>query len=277
MPEVNGQIRLVVSADDFGKNPSTNAAVLKAHHEGILTTAGLMVNEDGAKESVKIAQENPRLGIGLHLVLLFDKPALPPSSIPDLIDTDGKLKKNAVGSGFNCYFRKRLKSQLKAEIKAQVAKFKETGLNLDHINGHLHFHLHPVVFNIILENAQDWGVKAIRLMHEPLFLNLRIAKGRYFMRITEAITFKLLSSWCKNKLRQRGIKYTDRVFGLLQNKKVDSEYLKKLLKVLPNGVSEIYSHPSVDEFPDELDALVNPEVRKIICERQIKLIRYKEI
>jgi len=277
MLETNEQIRLVVSADDFGKNPSTNAAVLKAHREGILTTAGLMVNEEGAKEAVRIARENPRLGIGLHLVLLFDKPALPASSIPDLIDTDGKLKKNAVGSGFNCYFKKRLKSQLEAEVRAQIAKFKETGLNLDHINGHLHFHLHPVVFKIILENAQNWGVKAIRLMREPLFLNLKIAKGRYFMRIVEAVTFKLLSSWCENKLKQRGIKYTDRVFGLLQNRKVDSEYLKKLLKLLPNGVSEIYSHPSVDEFPGELDALVNPEIRKIVCERRIKLIRYKEI
>ncbi len=277
MPDTNGQIRLIVSADDFGKNLSTNAAVLKAHREGVLTTAGLMVNEDGAKEAVKIAQENPKKGIGLHHVLLYDKPALPADAIPDLIGIDGKLKKNAVGSGFNCYFKNQLKSQLEAEIKAQVERFKATGLNLDHINGHLHFHLHPVVFKIILENAQEWGVKAVRLMREPLFLNLKIAKGRYFMRIVEAVTFKMLSSWCENKLRQRGIKYTDRVFGLLQNRKVDSEYLKKILKELPNGVSEIYSHPSVDDFPDELEALVNPDVRKIICERRINLIRYGEI
>ena len=40
--------RLIVNADDFGRSESINQAVIRAHREGILTTASLMVNEPAA-------------------------------------------------------------------------------------------------------------------------------------------------------------------------------------------------------------------------------------
>ena len=39
--------RLIVNADDFGRSAAINQAVIRAHREGILTTASLMVNEPG--------------------------------------------------------------------------------------------------------------------------------------------------------------------------------------------------------------------------------------
>jgi len=39
--------RLIVNADDFGLSPSVNEAVVRAHRDGVLTTASLMVNEPG--------------------------------------------------------------------------------------------------------------------------------------------------------------------------------------------------------------------------------------
>ena len=76
--------RLIVNADDFGRSRSVNEAVVRAHREGILTTASLMVNEPGFDEAVKLAKENPRLGAGLHLTLLLGHPALPPEKAPFL-------------------------------------------------------------------------------------------------------------------------------------------------------------------------------------------------
>src|SRR5258708_5967972 len=72
-----GTRRLVVNADDFGGSSSINAAVIRAHREGILTSASLMVNESGCEEAVALARENPRLGVGLHLALLCGQSALP--------------------------------------------------------------------------------------------------------------------------------------------------------------------------------------------------------
>jgi predicted glycoside hydrolase/deacetylase ChbG (UPF0249 family) len=53
--------RLIVNADDFGRSESINLAVIRAHREGILTTASLMVNEPAADEAVLLARENPSL------------------------------------------------------------------------------------------------------------------------------------------------------------------------------------------------------------------------
>jgi len=54
---------LIVNADDFGGSASINEAVIRAHYDGILTSASLMVNEPGFAEAVKLARENPTLGV----------------------------------------------------------------------------------------------------------------------------------------------------------------------------------------------------------------------
>ena len=54
--------RLIVNADDFGRSSSINQAVIRAHREGILTTASLMVNEPAADEAVALARANPLFG-----------------------------------------------------------------------------------------------------------------------------------------------------------------------------------------------------------------------
>jgi len=46
---------------------------------------------------------------------------------------------------------------------------------------------------------------------------------------------------------------------------------------LPAGDSELYSHPSLDEFHHEFDALVSPAVRNTIDRLSIQLIRYQDL
>ena len=123
--------RLIVNADDFGLSASVNAAVIQAHRTGILTTASLMVNEPGCAEAVRLAQENPRLGTGLHLTLLMGHSALPPGAIPGLVNARGEFSNSPVGVGMNYFFKGKLRAQLRAEIHAQFEKFHATGLKLD--------------------------------------------------------------------------------------------------------------------------------------------------
>src|SRR5215475_12435062 len=85
-PEQRTRRRLVVNADDFGRSTSINQAVIRAHREGILTSASLMVNEAGFEEAVRLARENPRLGVGLHLTLLCGHATLSPEKIPGLVE-----------------------------------------------------------------------------------------------------------------------------------------------------------------------------------------------
>src|SRR5271168_4471155 len=104
--------RLIVNADDFGLSSSVNAAVIRAHREGILTTASLMVNEPGFTEAVVLAKENPTLGVGLHLTLLHGHSALPPDQIPGLVNARGEFSNSPVGVGMAYFFKPSLREQL---------------------------------------------------------------------------------------------------------------------------------------------------------------------
>jgi predicted glycoside hydrolase/deacetylase ChbG (UPF0249 family) len=66
---MNGARILVVNADDFGLSPGVNAGVARAHEQGILTSASLMVRWPAAAEAAAYAKLHPLLSVGLHLDL----------------------------------------------------------------------------------------------------------------------------------------------------------------------------------------------------------------
>jgi hopanoid biosynthesis associated protein HpnK len=273
----NSRRRLIVNADDFGRSHSINQAVIRAHREGVLTSASLMVNEPDCNEAVSLAKENPKLGVGLHLTLLMGHSALPPEKIPGLVNDCGEFSNDPVGVGMKYFFHRGLREQLRAEIRAQFDRFRATGLPLDHVNGHLHLHLHPVVFRILMEDAEKLGIRHLRLTRDCLARSRRMTHGRWFYRVFHAAIHARLSGRAREPLRQRGIKHAQITFGLLQDSHVDEAYVLKLLPELPAGDSELYSHPSLDKFKHELDALVSPRVKEQIKKLGIELIRYQDL
>ena len=269
--------RLIVNADDFGFSTSVNNAVIRAHREGVLTTASLMVNEPGFDEAVKLARENPRLGVGLHLTLLMGHSTLPQEKIPGLVNARSEFSNSPVDTGMSYFFKRSLREQLRAEIRAQFEKFHATGLPLDHVNGHLHLHLHPTIFKILMADAEKLGIRHFRLTRDCLARSRRMANGRWFYRVSHTAIYAWLSRRAREPLRHRDIRHAQITFGLLQNARVDEEYIFKLLPELPPGDSELYSHPSLDEFKPEFDALVSLRVRDLVKKLGIELIRHQDL
>lgn len=268
---------MIVNADDFGRSSSINAAVIRAHQQGILTTTSLMVNEPAFDEAVALAKENSKLGVGLHLTLLCGHSALLQERIPGLVNERREFADNPATVGFRYFFSRQLRSQLRDEIAAQFEKFRSTGLKLDHVNGHLHLHLHPTVFDLVMEHAAEWRITHLRLTKDPFWFNASLASGHWFYRASHAVIHHILSDRSRPALLQRGIKHTGVVFGLLQNARVDEDYVSRLLAVLPEGDSELYSHPSLDQFKNEFDALVSPRVKALVAACGIQLIRYQDL
>ena len=91
--------------------------------------------------------------------MLTGHSALPPEKIPGLVNSRGEFSNSPVGAGMSYFFKRGLREQLRAEIHAQFEKFHATGLPLDHVNGHLHLHLHPVIFKILMEDAEKLGIR----------------------------------------------------------------------------------------------------------------------
>jgi hopanoid biosynthesis associated protein HpnK len=250
---------------------------MRAHRDGVLTTASLMVNEPAFEEAVALAKALPQLGVGLHLTLLCGHSALQQESIPGLVNADQQFSDSPVIAGFRYFFRGELREQLQAEIHAQFQKFRATRLPLDHVNGHLHIHLHPVVFSILMQDAQELGILNMRLTFDPFWLNLRLASGHWAYRALHAGIYHYLARRARPALKRLGIRHTRVVFGLLQNARVDETYVTNLLARLPAGDSELYSHPSTGEFKHEFDALLSPRVRSQIQQLGIQLIRYQDL
>jgi hopanoid biosynthesis associated protein HpnK len=276
-PAVTPTRRLIVNADDFGRSRSINEAVIRAHREGILTTASLMVNEPSCAEAVELAGQNPRLGVGLHLTLLMGQSALPQREIPGLVNVAGEFLNDPVKVGFKYFFQGGLREQLRKEIHAQFARFRATGLVLDHINGHLHLHLHPTVFGILMDDAEVLGIERMRLTRDPFWIDFAMSRGQRLYRGSHALIYSILSRAARARLQKKNIRYTRRVFGLLQNARVDETYILKLLPKLLRGDSELYSHPSLDEFKHEFDALISAKVKDQVKDLGIELIRYRDL
>ena len=175
--------------------------------------------------------------------------------------TRGEFSNSPVGAGMKYFFKPGLRKQLRAEIHAQFEKFHATGLRLDHVNGHLHLHLHPVVFAILMEDAKQLGIQHMRLTRDCLSRSRRMARGRWFYRASHAAIYEWLSNRARGPLLQRNIRHAQITFGLLQDSQVDEDYVLKLLPELPPGDSELYSHPSLDKFKHEFEALISPRVR----------------
>lgn len=253
--QCNSIRRLVVNADDFGRSSSINQAVIRAHREGILTTASLMVDEPAFDEAVALAKANPRLGVGLHLAL---------SECP-------------IAAGFRFFFKPSLRPHLKAQIRAQLDKFISSGLTLDHVNSHHHLHMHPSVIGILLECLRDMKFAHVRLTWEPLWINVRNIGGRRFRNVLHALIYDILARRARPAFRRDQIRHPKFVFGLMQNHAVDEAYVNQLLPLLPEGDSELYSHPSLDQFRHEFEALTSPRVREAVERLGIRLIRYQDL
>src|SRR4029077_8257164 len=143
--------RVIFSADDFGMTPAVNEAIERAHRDGILDQASLMVAGAAAEDAVRRARAMPSLQVGLHLVVIEGPAISPPTEIPDLVNADGEFASDQLRLGFRDFFRPAVRRQLAHEIRAQFAAFSATGLTLAHANAHKHMHLHPTVGRLMLE------------------------------------------------------------------------------------------------------------------------------
>ncbi len=276
MASPEGSKRLVVNADDFGRSIAINQAVIRAHREGILTSASLMVNGEAADDAIRLAHEHPQLGVGLHLTLVCGRSCLGTTELAGLVDAQSQFSSHPVRAGLCYFFQARFRLPLELEVTAQIERFRSTGLVLDHLNGHLHFHLHPTVLGILLRQGAGQRIGAMRLTRDPLWLNLRLSSGSYGYRFSHSLVFWVMARRAGRQMRAKGIRHTKRVFGLLQNGRVDVRYLERLIPRLPQGDSEIYTHPSLDEKV-EFEALISPRVRALVEEAGIELVRYQDL
>jgi hopanoid biosynthesis associated protein HpnK len=272
---------LVVTADDFGLSREVNEAVEIAHRDGILTSASLMVAEPWAEDAVARAHRLPGLAVGLHLVLIEARPVLPPERIPDLVRPNGKLRTDLARYGAEIFFRPAVKRQVAAEIEAQFEAYARTGLPLDHVDAHKHYHLHPTIAGLVIAIGSRYGMKALRVPVEPAETLGSVEP------VTRGLEARLAGPWAKMlraRARRADLVVSDQVFGLAWSGAMTRERMAGLIRNLPPGRTELYAHPAVADgfegeapgyrYAEEFAALTAPESREALAAVNATLSSY---
>jgi hopanoid biosynthesis associated protein HpnK len=277
--------RVIVSADDFGLSEAVNEGIERAHCDGILTSASLMVAGAAAADAVERARRLPGLRVGLHLVVIEGPAVLPHGTIPDLVDAEGQFPSDQLGLGLRYAFSARVRRQLRDEIRAQFAAYAATGLTLDHLDAHKHMHLHPVVGHLAINAGLERGLGAVRIPAEPPDVMASCEAPPGF----GARALHMWTSLLRHQAKSAGLVTNDAVFGLAWTGHMTTDRVQALLRRLPDGVSEIYFHPAAARdatiarlMPDydhlgELAALTDPSLRILLQQQGIEACGYGDL
>jgi hopanoid biosynthesis associated protein HpnK len=279
--------QIIITGDDFGLSPAVNAAVIRAHREGLLTCASLMINGSAWQEAVDLAKANPKLCLGWHLTLVQGRGVLPRRHIPHLVDSQGNFRSNPVTTGLIYFFSRRARREIKAELQAQVDKMRAAGVPPRFLNGHLNVHLHPAIWPVVRQLATDYGIPAVRLARENLRVTLSLNRQRPAYKTAHALIFAWLSR--RAKAEAGTLKTNDHLFGLLNDGAMDEPCLLGLLPRLAPGVTEVYCHPAAAADPGtrswprhyrpqaELAALLSPKLLGVLQRLNLQLISFDDL
>ncbi len=245
-----------------------------AHRRGILTSTSLIVSGEAFEHAVTLAKENPSLAVGLHVTCAAGRPVLRPSKIPHVAGKNGSFPSDPALAGLRYFFSRRARQELFDEIDAQFERFCESGLRFSHVDSHCHMHVHPVVLDAIVQSAERYCIKRLRVPADNFFAALPFLQSQ-ILAAGNALIFKLLTGRMKRLVRSRGFRFPQRVYGNMLTGSMSLEYVLSLLDGLPPGFSEIYFHPALPCSPSaddtrqmqrfrELRILIDPAVHSKI-------------
>ncbi len=234
--------RLVVNADDLGFTAGVNRGILEAHRAGVVTSASMLVNTPGFEDALHRARDAPALGIGLHLNLVQGRPL---TNAPSLTDpSTGDF--HALGTlAVRALARRIDPADVRAETAAQLARLRESGLRVTHLDGHRHAHALPGIWEHALDVAVRGGVEIVRRPAESLWIR-PLALGASAKKV--ALRGALLA--CRGSPGRS----PDHFVGLsIQGGAAGPRGLLQLLDRLRPGTTELMVH--VGEVDRELGAL----------------------
>jgi len=249
--------RLIVNADDFGRSIGIDRGTVRAHREGIVTSATLMANVPGAERAAKAARATPSLDVGVHLVLTYARPLSDPRTISTLVREDGSFP-----GPRELVAREIDRDEALREYRAQYARARDLiGREPTHVDTHHWVHDHPALSWAVRELARETGAAA--RTHDPRQ---------------------------RDDYRAQGVRTPDHFVRAFQHPgHIDVASLLAIIEALPDGVTELMCHPGeadpelvatsayARERPIELATLTDKRVRAALERERIALTTFAEL
>lgn len=249
---------LVVNADDLGISRGATLGVVKAHREGIVTSASLAATTPFYEHALEACvRACPDLGIGLHFTLTSGRPVSPAGRVPLLVDERGFFRWRFLSllAAASAGAPARLLDQIELELEAQIQRLLGDGVRPDHIDGERHVHLIPAIFQRVAAAAKRHGIPFVRLGRDIGLNHVRLGQAPGL-----ALGGGFAKSWLLSRLaeldRRRldgGVLYAERVASYLYTGRLDLLLGPLLKSPPPEGTLEIMVHPGVPEESRDLD------------------------
>jgi predicted glycoside hydrolase/deacetylase ChbG (UPF0249 family) len=276
---VSRKKRVIITADDLGRWPEVNDAVMAGYDAGIVTSAGMRVSAPASHSAMVSAAMRPGLGVGLHLVLCKGTSTMPRKHVPNLVDSAG----NFVGRPLEAAWLYRrgagLRSELRVQIRGQIEKFLASGLFLSHISSSYNLHLHPVVLSILKELSGDYPISAIRKPCRQLWRwSQRYARPGWDRTLETRMMVPVIG-W--GRVRSGVFLGPDRVMPVAPGRPVTEDAVAERLASLGFGVTELVCYPGslssrYDGAGDEA-VITSKTVKAAVDAAGLELISYRDI
>ncbi|AKS42751.1 carbohydrate deacetylase [Wenzhouxiangella marina] len=275
---------LIVNADDFGLNESSNLGIIDCYERNALTSATLIANGSAFDQAVSLSAENPGLGVGLHFNLTWGRPISQAASVHSLVNRDGEfrdrkslLARAALGMVNALHIEK--------ELHAQYQRLLDAGIQPTHIDSHQHVHGSPAIFGVVARfcEGKQLGLRVPWVSKGPTRSPARSLRRAVLKRMIDSAT----RPW-RGKL-----KWNDQIISVFDLPRIPEvltdEHYRGLLGGLDGRVYELMVHPvrsaarmrgftSIGEIAEaEYRYLVQGTLRAIAKEYGFKLGTYRDI
>lgn len=225
---------LIVHADDVGIARSANAATIQAFERGIIDSCSVMVPCPDAPPFAEWVHAHRDADVGVHFTLTSQEnerwgPVAGAARVPSLVDADGMLpvrldRERPVDTG-----------ELETELRAQVARARELGFDLTHVDGHQHI--------VQLRSAEVFGAL------------LRVARA-------ERLPFRFPRAWLKQAPWGAASFGTatvplERMISISPKSASADQWTAwyaAQVRTIPAGLNEVFVHLGIEN--DELRAVV---------------------
>lgn len=273
-----GRARLVINADDFGLSAGVNRGILAAHAAGAVTSTSLIANLPSFEDAVRSSRAAPDLAIGLHLNLTAGAPVAPVALVPSLVDAETGRFHALPGLAARALAGRIDPGDVTLECRAQLARLREHGVAVRHLDSHRHVHVLPGIWEGVRRAAEDAGIRSVRLPFDAA------ATPAYPRAFAEHVALRAAHRWAGGTgYRPEADHFRG---GVLYPQRRFKERLLRVLDRLRTGLTELMVHPGYAdpdvalwdgytwEREEELTALLDAEVRARLEKGDIELTTF---
>lgn len=259
-------IELLVRGDDMGHSLDVNLAFIKAHTEGILTSASLMAPSLYFDDAVARCKAHPKLAPGVHVTLMATvpmRPVSPPDQVSSVIAPNGFFHR-----GLQDFLKAKPKvEEVEKEIRAQIQKCLDSGLRFVYLDWHMASNggkERPDIAALFPRLAREYG---LLYTHDTQDVDGRYSGAKFFPAGLE--------TWGSQRLPDGSLVYYS---GPDMPAETRERFLKTLASLQP-GAWYTVCHPGLyaRRQAQSVELICSQEVKDIIRTRGIRLISYDDL